>query len=736
MPRQASTRASPITSAARGLGSEGWWDTHFRAQVAPRRRASQAYLAELLKTSEAPHGASASLKECTFKPKLRKNKGGGGASKAADPADEGASASDVRIRKLGEFLERVEQTEAERTRKITMATGTKAFDARVDRLKCPQCGRFQAYKEHIDGKKKCSNCAVRFKPALGEWFAIEESFYGKLEREEVLLAKKKAALTAAATRVARNGAAIFTKGARVRVKVAQWKRVSGARRANSGWRKGSSAAQRTAEKASRQRRDGEASKAEEGDAALDAAQAGHGGNGKKGGRHATKAPLFANFELGTVKCVKGDGSLDIEYDEAAMRAPYPRARQSLYAMRTTELRVARSKCTLVDRDPAAAAPPAKPWQTVKQGFLDRTAASETAKRERFASAALGATDSECTFKPRLASARGAVAKSLQARPELTREGRRDVVAAERVGSRAKAVEKWKVFSDTWGRVPLIKRNEIMERQRNSERIDLDGEDNEGAVTREGVEGALTEIEHQTMRMERLLHRFSSDRYLRGDKQRARASSKEEFTKAQRKARIDFGKAGAPNAGLLQTELKACLAANAEVIDRAWAAKDEDALRAAVKTSKHLSARLVKAEKLTHTASFNPLVQQRYTVVAPEGCQIYKTSSLSSAVVGACHSSDVVRTDAKANAAWSGGVLQMVHLADDRGWIAMTDGDTGEELVEKVRKRARVRRGGGGGCVAVVRNLALPPTHARQPSPRPHTIPNLSLSRHSSHCASR
>ena len=34
-------------------------------------------------------------------------------------------------------------------------------------------------------------------------------------------------------------------------------------------------------------------------------------------------------------------------------------------------------------------------------------------------------------------------------------------------------------------------------------------------------------------------------------------------------------------------------------------------------------------------------------------------------------------------AWSGGAIRMVHLADDRGWIAMTDGDTGEELVEKV-----------------------------------------------------
>ena len=74
----ASKRASPITSAARGLGSEGWWDTHFRAQVAPRRRASQAYLAELLKTSDAPRGESESLKECTFKPKLRKKKRGGG----------------------------------------------------------------------------------------------------------------------------------------------------------------------------------------------------------------------------------------------------------------------------------------------------------------------------------------------------------------------------------------------------------------------------------------------------------------------------------------------------------------------------------------------------------------------------------------------------------------------------------------------------------------------------------
>jgi hypothetical protein len=731
----ASKRASPITSAARGLGSEGWWDTHFRAQVAPRRRASQAYLAELLKTSDAPRGESESLKECTFKPKLRKKKKGGGASKAADPADDGASAADVRIRKLGEFLERVEQTEAERTRKITMATGTKAFDARVDRLKCPQCGRFQAYKEHIDGKKKCSNCAVRFKPALGEWFAIEESFYGKLEREEELLAKKKAALTAAATRVARNGAATFVKGARVRVKVAKWKRVDNSRRANSGWRKGSSATQRSAEKASRRkRRGGEASKAgeeevtaeeEEGNAAPAMEQAGYGAKGKQGGRRrAPKAPLFANFELGTVKFVNGDGSLDIEYDEEAMRAPYPRASRGEYAMRTTELRVARSKCALVASDPAAAAPPAKPWQSVKKGFLNRTAASETAKRERFASAALGATDSECTFKPRLASARGAVDKSLQAHPELTREGRRDVVAAERAGTRAKAVEKWKVFSDTWGRVPLIKRNEAMERQRNSERIDLDGEDDEGAVTREGVEGALTEIEHQTMRMERLLRRFAADRHLRGDKQRARASSKEAFTKAQRTARVDFGKAGAPNAALLQTELKACLAANADVIDRAWAAKDEDALRAAVKTSKKLSARLVKAEKQTHTASFNPLVQQRYTIVAPDGCQIYKTSSLSSAVVGACHSGDVVRTDAAANAAWSGGVIHMVHLADDRGWIAMTDGDTGEELVEKVRERARacaerVREGErerGGGSLSSALVPTAPPTRAYRPPP--------------------
>lgn len=77
------------------------------------------------------------------------------------------------------------------------------------------------------------------------------------------------------------------------------------------------------------------------------------------------------------------------------------------------------------------------------------------------------------------------------------------------------------------------------------------------------------------------------------------------------------------------------------------------------------------------------MQQRYTVVAPDGCPIHKTASLTARVVGDCHSGDVVRTDAEAKVAWSGGAIRMVHLADDRGWIAMTDGDTGEELVEKV-----------------------------------------------------
>ena len=154
---------------------------------------------------------------------------------------------------------------------------------------------------------------------------------------------------------------------------------------------------------------------------------------------------------------------------------------------------------------------------------------------------------------------------------------------------------YQVFADTWDRVPLLKRVSAEERERLVKKIDIDGSDDEGAVTREGVDGAVVEIKHQTERMKRLLHRFKSDRHLRGDEQRSAAASKTKFKKAQTKSRVDFGKSGPPNAGLLQSELKACLAANEEVIDRAWAAKDEDALRAAMKTSEKLIGKLKRAE---------------------------------------------------------------------------------------------------------------------------------------------
>jgi len=444
-----------ITSATSGMGSEGWWDTHFRAQVVKPRKASQSYLKELVKGSDkAPPGPSLSLKECTFQPKIRRAKESGGASKvSSNPADEKMSAADLRLRKIGEFLERTEQAEAAAQHKLTFAAGEKAHDARVDRLKCPQCGKFRKYKELLDRKKFCSKCkTVRFKPALGEWFTIEKSFYGKLEAETTKLEKKKDALLSKQNRIARNGEATFRKGARVRVRVAKWRPIPRARRAaNSGWKKSSSSrsmAQRSAEKSDRRRREREGSDVDADGEAADEETSGasktSSGGTSRSARRAKRsgAPLFANFELGTVKFVNGDGSLDIQFDVAAMRPPQVGAKAE---MRTFQSRVQRAKCTLSGHDSDLPEESARvPWEAVKQGFLERTAKVEREVAQRKQEGIAGSMDSECTFKPRLAGSMGAVHKSLQAHPELTREGRRDVVASERNGSRIKAVEKWKV----------------------------------------------------------------------------------------------------------------------------------------------------------------------------------------------------------------------------------------------------------------------------------------------------
>ena len=207
-------------------------------------------------------------------------------------------------------------------------------------------------------------------------------------------------------------------------------------------------AQRSAEKSDRRRREREGSDVDaDGEAADEdasgASKTSSGGTSRSARRaKRSGAPLFANFELGTVKFVNGDGSLDIQFDVAAMRPPQVGAKAE---MRTFQSRVQRAKCTLSGHDSDLPEESARvPWEAVKQGFLERTAKVEREVAQRKQEGIAGSMDSECTFKPRLAGSMGAVHKSLQAHPELTREGRRDVVASERNGSRIKAVEKWKV----------------------------------------------------------------------------------------------------------------------------------------------------------------------------------------------------------------------------------------------------------------------------------------------------
>ena len=73
------------------------------------------------------------------------------------------------------FLLRLDQQVNASRRRTEYKAGKQAYDAKVTKRACPQCGRFQSYDEVIKKKKRCSDCRRTYAyPVV--WKDVREGF--------------------------------------------------------------------------------------------------------------------------------------------------------------------------------------------------------------------------------------------------------------------------------------------------------------------------------------------------------------------------------------------------------------------------------------------------------------------------------------------------------------------------------------------------------------------------------
>ena len=95
------------------------------------------------------HGSISDKKNCTFKPKITKWKGG--ETKEADEDDEKPDRTEMIL----QFVKRQDaSTRSDRTSK-DYAQKKRDYNLRLDRLQCRSCGSFQSYDEFLEKRMKC-----------------------------------------------------------------------------------------------------------------------------------------------------------------------------------------------------------------------------------------------------------------------------------------------------------------------------------------------------------------------------------------------------------------------------------------------------------------------------------------------------------------------------------------------------------------------------------------------------
>lgn len=98
------------------------------------------------------------MKNCTFKPKIRRRAADRGNDSSGD---EGETKSKAASSKAA-FVDRQAQDERKRRSAVEHRRGKEAYDAIVDKKFCPRCTAKRSYDEYREKKKRCSNCNVEF----------------------------------------------------------------------------------------------------------------------------------------------------------------------------------------------------------------------------------------------------------------------------------------------------------------------------------------------------------------------------------------------------------------------------------------------------------------------------------------------------------------------------------------------------------------------------------------------
>ena len=106
-------------------------------------------------------------KECTFRPRIRKN----AYSEDAAPDDD-----DRKAPKKDMFVERQEAAERGRVSKLELNIGKQEYDALLDKKFCPQCKGKQSYDDIKEKRKKCSNCNIEYTTRI-EWNKVKKDFF-------------------------------------------------------------------------------------------------------------------------------------------------------------------------------------------------------------------------------------------------------------------------------------------------------------------------------------------------------------------------------------------------------------------------------------------------------------------------------------------------------------------------------------------------------------------------------
>lgn len=123
-----------------------------------RSREAVLHSRAMAERKEPPkRGPTDEEKEMTFKPQR---------SKEAQKAMSARGCGYDFVSKLGEggdFLQRTfAKGEKVKTEKRLLESQKEDYEARLDRLKCPSCHKFQAFDEFIERKRSCQQCNVRY----------------------------------------------------------------------------------------------------------------------------------------------------------------------------------------------------------------------------------------------------------------------------------------------------------------------------------------------------------------------------------------------------------------------------------------------------------------------------------------------------------------------------------------------------------------------------------------------